>query len=507
MRKRRGRRPILSGPWLAVTTLAILAVAFAITSGVLQINPPKVERLNYSDIPKSVVRPSNREATHVVPDGQRGPASPPSRYKTSPSLAARSPSTQAGGQQSPSGTIEDAPPFRDAGIESLSFAEWREELWPESRDAGISRGTFDKLLGGVEPDLSLPDLVIPGRRASDAGGQAEFIKTPAAYIDEKSIRRLADQGRAKLKKHKQLLAKIEKRFGVSRHVVLAIWGRESAYSKYRFRQNAIRSLATQAYAGRRRRQFRKELIIALSLVERGVVNSAKMRSSWAGAMGPTQFMPSDYDKYAVSFAGRGQADPWESLPDALASAANQLRKNGWNKGEPWGYEVQMADTADCTLATPDLQKSLLEWDKLGVKPVAQRPSGDSRANKTSLLMPAGAYGPAFLTTQNFLAIKAYNFSELYALFVAHLADRIAGRRAFAKRWQNVALLRAGEVKEIQKYLKDRELYLDKLDGKAGSKTRAAVGVYQKANDLHVDCWPTKGTILNIRKSLGLRKNN
>lgn len=531
MRKRRHHKPLNSGLWTLVMATAVLAATFAIISRLMPVNVHRSQesiptskkkvarsmRENTLDVRKTVAR----DTTHLEPGQtawgvQRQPTSPQLEDKPTqlsavtpplPKRNGRSPETMKDDLELFIESNKNTPPKQRLGIGALTFAEWRKELWKDAQKAGISRKSFDMLLSNMKPDLSLPDLVIPGRPTSKVRGQAEFIKTPAGYIDEKSIQRLARQGRAKLKKHAKLLAEIEKRFGVSRYVVLAIWGRESAFGKYRLPHNAIRALATQAYAGRRKELFRKELIIALSLVDRGIVNPAKLHASWAGAMGPTQFMPSDYDKYAVSFNGRGQPDPWESLPDALASAANQLRKNGWIAGEPWGYEVRMPNAVDCTFATPSHQKSLSEWNELNVLPIAKLSVHANQTTKGSLLMPAGNYGPAFLTTQNFQAIKAYNLSELYALFVAHLSDRIAGGGPFSKPWRKVALLRTGEVEEIQQHLLDRELYLDKVDGKAGSRTRAAVGVYQRSNDLRTDCWPTKTTLAHIRKSVNPSNKN
>ena len=379
------------------------------------------------------------------------------------------------------------------------FDQWLAQIWPEAQARGVSRATFDKATQGLKPDLTLPDLEIPGRPADQAKGQAEFVKTPAEYLHEGSLQHLTTVGRAMLARYSTALDEIERRFGVSRYVVLAIWGRETAFGEHKLPHNAITVLATQAYAGRRKDQFREELIVALTLIERGVARMDQMQSSWAGAMGPTQFMPADYERYAVSLDGRGPANPWVSIPDALASAANQLLKNNWAPGKPWAYEVRAPADFDCTLASLDIQKPIHEWLKMGVTQGPKRPIETEAMNDpASIMSPAGSYGPAFIAPRNFLAIKAYNTSDLYVLFVGQLADRIEGRGPFATPWGSVRQLKTADVEEMQRRLTDLGIYKDKLDGKAGSRTRAAVGVYQKANGLKLDCWPTAAVLTHMR---------
>ncbi len=411
------------------------------------------------------------------------------------------------GQAAPISSVARNDPIKknadlDEGAQPLPpFGQWLEGLRIEAEARGVSRATFQQATEGLEPELSLPDLVFPGRdRHSAASGQAEFVKSPESYLNERTFRRLLSEGSDKLAEHGKLLAAIEEKYGVSRYIVLAIWGRESSFGEEKFRQSTIRALATQAYAGRRRAQFREELLIALILLERNVVDLAQMRGSWAGAMGQTQFMPSDYDKYAVDQDGDGRPNPWSSLPDALASAANQLARNGWMAKTRWAYEVTASKVLDCTLATPDIVQPIKKWSDLGVT-LANGKDWDDEARplQTSLLMPAGVYGPSFLTTQNFLAIKAYNASELYALFVGHLADRIGGAKRFTKPWAKVTQTGSADVETLQLKLKQLNVYDDKIDGKAGSRTRAAVGAYQKTHGLQQDCWPGASVISHIQK--------
>jgi lytic murein transglycosylase len=374
--------------------------------------------------------------------------------------------------------------------------QWLDALRADAQAAGVSRATFDTALNGFKPDFSLPDLEIPGAAAKPPKGQAEFTQAPSAYLSDAALARLAAQGKALAAQYKAALDKIEQDSGVPGPAVLAIWGRETAFSTYKLPHNAIPVLATQAYTGRRKEQFRNELIIALKLLERGAVKLSQMQSSWAGAMGPTQFMPSDYEKYAVDMDGDGKADPWTSIPDALASAARQLAANGWQRGQGWGFEVRMPKTFDCTQATLEITRPVADWLAMGMTPA--RGARVRAKDMASVLMPAGPFGPSFLTLGNFQAIRAYNLSDLYALYVANLADRIAGSGIYATPWSRLELLPETAVSEMQQRLKELGHYTDKVDGKAGGRTRASVGVYQKSNGLAVDCWPNAAVLAHMR---------
>ena len=202
-----------------------------------------------------------------------------------------------------------------------AFTQFIASLWPEAQAAGVSRETFERETRGLEPDYKLPDLILPGRPATGAPSQAEFVQVPADYIKEASIARLAGEGQRLMQKHRPALAEIEKRFGVPATIVLAIWGRETDYGRYSLPYDTLRVVATQAYVGRRKDQYRGEFILALKILGEGAVTRKEMRSSWAGATGLTQFLPSEYYKHGVDFDGDGKVDIWTSIPDALASAA------------------------------------------------------------------------------------------------------------------------------------------------------------------------------------------
>jgi lytic murein transglycosylase len=378
------------------------------------------------------------------------------------------------------------------------FSQFIASLWPEAQAAGVSRATFDAQTSGLEPDYKLPDLMLPGRPATGAPSQAEFVQVPADYLKEASIARLAAEGQRLLQKYRPALNAIESRFGVPATIVLAIWGRETDFGRYTLPYDGLRVLATQAYVGRRKDQYRNEFILALKMIGDGEVTRRDMRASWAGATGLTQFLPSEFYKHALDFDGDGRKDIWHSVPDALASAAQQLVNKGWRPGLRWAYEVRAPANVDCTIGVPEVTKLISEWLREGFVPVrGQRLSAEEQARTASLLQPEGIYGPAFLTTSNYFVIKEYNFSDLYVLFVGHLSDRMVTPQPFAASWSASTQLRTADVEAMQRHLTRIGLYADKIDGKAGMKTRAALGAYQKSAGLKVDCWPSEAVLRSI----------
>jgi lytic murein transglycosylase len=379
-----------------------------------------------------------------------------------------------------------------------AFQQWLAQQWPAAQALGVSRATFDAATRGLEPDLTLPDLAIPGKPEKQPQ-QPEFVQTPSQYLREASFDRLATRGRELASQYRDTLARIEKEFGVPGNVVLAIWARETDYGGYQLPLDAIRTLATQAYTGKRKDFFLNEFLHALMMLQDGVPRS-DLRSSWGGAMGLTQFLPSEYFKYAVDFDGDGRADIWRSVPDALASAAKQLAGKGWRPGEPWAIEVRAPANADCSIGVPEVTKPIGEWLKRGFVPAFGRKlSAAELSYDASLLQPEGSYGPSFLAPKNYFVLKDYNYSDLYVLFVGHLSERIAGARPFETPWSKNAQLKTTDVETMQRRLTALGLYKDKIDGKAGMLTRAALGAYQKKNRLKVDCWPTAAVLDHMRQ--------
>ncbi len=370
------------------------------------------------------------------------------------------------------------------------FRAFIESLWPDAKAAGVSRKTFDTAFADVEPDYTIPDLDIPGRPKIDNSGQAEFTKTAADYLAKPYLESLAVQGRKFLAEHKAALERIEGLTGVDRYTLVAIWGRETAYGTYHPPNDAIRMLATLAYVGKRKERFHDELIAALQMLQQGIPRS-DMKSSWAGAIGLTQAMPTEYLKYAIDGDGDGKIDIWRLVADALAFTAKQLEGKGWVRQARWGYEVVAPPHADCSLEGPPDARPIGDWIKLGFKKASGRPFTKAElASDAYLMMPAGAYGPAFLAAQNFRVIRLYNTSDLYALFVGNLGDRIRGEGNFVTAWKPFSQPRTRTVEGIQSRLKELGYPMDKIDGKIGSNTRKQIGLYEKANGLTVDCWPS-----------------
>ena len=301
-----------------------------------------------------------------------------------------------------------------------SFAGFVQSLWPDARAHGVSRDTFETAFRGVTPD---PSVIEKTHR------QAEFHKTVGEYLDTAVSDKRIALGREKYASYARWLAKAEDRFGVDRYVIMGVWGLETKYGTYTGDDYVVRSLATLAYARYRGTYFRSELIKALVILQEGHVDPAHMLGSWAGAMGQTQFMPSNFKPYAVDFENHGRRDIWTSVPDAVGSTANFLKKHGWISGETWGYEVKLPGDFE---GAPEGYRSFAAWADGGV---ARADGGEMpHHGAATLLRPAGPHGPAFLVTRNFKVIKSYNNSTSYALGVCLLGDRIAGWGPLKGHW-------------------------------------------------------------------------
>ena len=372
----------------------------------------------------------------------------------------------------------------EAGLQA-----WIVEFRGRALAAGISAASFDQVMAGVH---FLPAVIERDRK------QDEFTKTIWDYLDKAVSEDRIVAGQKALKAHAALLEQIEVRYGVDKHVVLAIWGLESAYGLVRGDIDTPSALATLAYDTRRGAFFEAELIAALQILQSGAVKPTAMVGSWAGAMGHTQFMPSSYLKLAVKFDGPGKADIWSDDPsDALASSAAYLANAGWKKGARWGDEVHLPAGFDYGLAGDRTQKPLSTWAEMGVTlPDAKRLSATGWA---SLLLPAGARGPAFLVYDNFAAIEAYNKADSYVIAVGHLADRIAGGSAFKATWpRDLRALTLEERKDMQSLLLAAGVYAGTTDGKVGPLTIAAVKAFQRAQGLVPDGYPSLEILQALR---------
>ncbi|WP_245508255.1 MULTISPECIES: lytic murein transglycosylase [unclassified Rhizobium] len=373
------------------------------------------------------------------------------------------------------------------------FDRWLQaNLWPEAKKNGISEKTFRAAFSGVELNWTLTDLAPPGfpPPKEQKQTQAEF-SSPGPYFNEDRLRRLAMTGRGFASQYASTLSRIEKIYGVPGSIVLAIWGRETGFGAAKIPSSAIEVLATKAFMSTRKDMFRMELIAALHILDGGDVTPADFKGSSAGALGQPQFMPTSYLKYAVDFDGDGHRNIWTSVPDTLASIANFLVKKGWQRGRDWGFEVTIPQAVSCAQEGPDLAKPLSHWASLGVDRISGKgfPSGELKA-QGMMLVPAGRDGPQFIVTPNFYIIKEYNNSDLYALYIGNLADRIAlGSGAFQGQWGDVGKMLRSDVAAMQHALERQGYDVGGTDGLPGYKTRRSIGQWQERNGMKPTCFP------------------
>jgi lytic murein transglycosylase len=373
------------------------------------------------------------------------------------------------------------------------FRLWLEqEIWPSAKAKGVRRVTFNRAFAKIGLNWKLPDLVPPGSKPKKKRRQrqAEF-GSPGRYFNAGSINTATSVGRQMAKQHAKTLAKIEKNTGVPGRIALAIWGRESAYGRAKIPHNVFQVLGTKGFMSRRATYFSKELVAALVIAEHGHAPTTAMKSSWAGALGQPQFMPSSFLNYAVDGNGDGRADIWRSPADTLASIANYLKRHGWVAGRDWGFEVSVPTSVSCSLEGPDQGRPIRDWHAMGIKRISGRPFPEHEMNAEGfLMMPAGRDGPAFIVTPNFYVLKRYNTSDLYALFVGHVGDRIQyGVGDFAGKWGKIGGLYRSDVEAMQKMLIARGHDVGGADGLPGYKTRRSIGRWQEANGRMGTCFP------------------
>lgn len=401
----------------------------------------------------------------------------------------------------PALAVDVSPTYRKNA--EREFSKWLQGLWPEAQQRGVSRKTFDRAVSRISLQWSIPDLDPPKIGNEDPKPsrkrQAEF-GSPGRYFREKSMNNLAALGRKGLAQYATTLERIEQATGVDKEVLVAIWGRETAYSRARIPHDAMSVLATQAFLGRRPDFFRPEVLAILQVAETGVVPMEQLKASWAGAMGHTQMLPGLYLKHATDGDGDGKADIWNSIPDALATSASFLKASGWKTGRSWAYEVEQSSRLDCTLEGPDQGRPISQWVASGATRVAGRKWPDRLMNMTGyVIMPAGRFGPAFIATENYYAIKNYNESDLYVLFVGNLADRIAGGGNFITPWRDVDTFTRPAMQQVQRKLVRLGYNVgDTIDGLIGFRTRTATGMHQRKLGVPVDCWPNKPFIAKLK---------
>lgn len=373
----------------------------------------------------------------------------------------------------------------------IAFRRWIADFKKNALNAGITSATFDLAFKGVDsPD---PEVL------KKAAYQPEFTDPTWNYFDNRVQDNAIALGRAHGKKWAKWLNAIEKRFGVDHNILLAIWSIESDFGEAMDRdttmRDAIRSLATLAYGDRRRTKYAQtQLIAALKILQSGDIDRSHLQGSWAGALGHTQFIPTSYLIYAVDMDGDGKRDIWSSVPDALATAANLLKRNGWQQGHTWGYEVILPENGKF----PPGALALSEWAKMGVKRANGKPFPNP-SDKATLKIPDGRNGPVFLVTKNFFVIKRYNSADRYALAVGLLSDRIAGYPGLVKDWNRpFSPLNIAERQELQSRLAKMGFYRGNIDGKNGEVTKKAIQAFQRRNGLPTDGNPSRELLLLLR---------
>jgi len=373
------------------------------------------------------------------------------------------------------------------------FVKWLQGFYSEAGREGITAATWNTAFQGVTE----PDEVVLERAAY----QPEFVQEVWEYLDTRVNTLSVGRGMEKKEQLQSILDRLEKRFGVDRNILLAIWSMETNYGAVLERPERLhyvpQALATLGWGDEKRSKFaRNQLVAALQILQAKEISRPNMLGSWAGAMGHTQFIPTSYLAYAVDMDGDGRRDIWNSIPDALATAANLLAKNGWRAGNTWGYEVKLMPGAG---KYAEETKTLRQWQQLGLT----RPDGKPfprPEDKAILKILAGESGPGFLMVKNFFVIKRYNNSDKYALAVGMLADHLGGQGGLNQDWPRPAdSLTADEKIELQRLLKERGLYDGEVDGQLGAGSRAAIREFEIQAGLQVNGMPTRSVLDALKK--------
>jgi lytic murein transglycosylase len=426
--------------------------------------------------------PVGRAAPPATPSPAPSPA--PAQPVTAP---AKEPPRPWSGESGASGhPLMQASAIREA---AANFESCLEGLWPLAAKRNISRLSFERHVRGLTPDLRIMDLL-------DA--QPEFTKAFWEYLDILVSEARIATGRELLVRHKAIFDKVEQAYGVDRHVITAIWGVESNYSTLGGDRPVLRSTATLACVGRRQAYFRDEFLSALEILHRGDLRPDQLIGSWAGAFGPTQFMPTSFKRYAVDFDGDGRRDVVDSVADLIASTANNLKKDGWVAGATWGYEVVIPQGFNFLLADRSRQHTLAEWERAGIQRAGGKPFSRN-TDRAYLLVPAGNQGPGFLMLHNFRVIMKYNPAEAYALAIGHLADRLRGGDALVQVWpRHEPVLSLAERREMQELLASKGFDVGEPNGRFGARTRAAIRDYQASVGLVPDGFATATILARLR---------
>lgn len=368
------------------------------------------------------------------------------------------------------------------------FAAWLAELRAEARTLGISETTL-AALDEVEPLERVIEL---------DNSQPEFVQTFTRYLGLRVTPGQVSRGQQLLQQHAGLLDEVRRRYGVQPHYLVAFWAVESNYGSATGGFSVLDALATLAFDPRRSDFFRRELLTALRIIDEGHIQPERMSGSWAGAMGQLQFLPSVFYEYGVDGDGDGRIDIWNSLPDIFHSAANFLTNLGWQGDERWGREVLLPADFDYSQTGTGTRKSLQEWRDLGITQLNGDPIPVVAGMQASVVLPAGAQGPAFLAYANFRATMGYNPSTFYALTVGHLADRYTGAPPIQRMPENEEALSVADVREMQELLNANGYDSGTPDGRIGRQTRSAIRAYQQSRGLPMDGYASTALIESLR---------
>lgn len=376
------------------------------------------------------------------------------------------------------------------GAELADFNSWRQGFRSKALAKGIKPAVFDRAFKGVTISKQVIKL---------DGNQAEFTRHIWDYLDTATSATRVNTGREKGQALASTLKAIEARYQVDASVVLSVWGMETNYGSYRGNTSTIAGLATLAFEGRRRDFAEQQLIAALQILQAGDVTPERMRGSWAGAMGHTQFMPTSYLEYAQDFTGDGKRDIWSEDPtDALASTAAYLKRFGWQHKAPWGVEITLPKNFDYTKADQGNRQPVSVWQAQGVTTIGGQPLPDY--GEAAILVPAGAHGPTFAIFKNFYVIRRYNNATSYAMAVGHLADKIAGGGEFVAKWpREERALSRNEKIELQRILTAKGFSTQGADGVIGPNTISAIRAYQQSRKQVADGYASASLLEQLKK--------
>jgi membrane-bound lytic murein transglycosylase B len=373
-----------------------------------------------------------------------------------------------------------------------NFSACLEGLWPDAAKRGVTRATFDTYTNGLTPDLRIMDLM---------DTQPEFTKAFWDYLDLLVSENRIKRGREILAQYRTVFDAVEKAYGVDRNAVTAIWGIESNFGTSGGDRPVVRSTATLACVGRRQAYFRDEFLAALEILNRGDINPDRLKGSWAGAFGPTQFMPTSFKRFAVDFDGDGRRDVVDSVPDLIASTANNLKLDGWVPGQTWGYEVALPQGFNYLMADGAKAMPVKDWEKLGVARVNGKPY-PRPTDRAYLFLPAGANGPAFLMLNNFRVLMKYNPAEAYALAIGHLGDRLRGDPPLVTAWpRQERVLTSAERYEMQQHLVRLGFDIGgEPNGRLNAKSRSAIRGFQASRGFVPDGFATADMLERLRQN-------